>query len=212
MKKRFVESCRSRWGVSVLLLLTALVVSSCSAKTRLLSSWVDPGVSETDWKIEDALVIGVSRDATTRRLFENSYARGLQRHGVRAVTGDTVDAVRNTITYDTVVQAAESTGVKAVLVTRLKDASTRSVTSDSLGQMYSIFADEPIADGPLINPGPSSTTTRVQWQVESMLYEVKTKKLLWSGVLELADPVMTNRYIDSATRYFIDDLQEKGLI
>jgi len=214
MKKPLLKKRWSALGMYVALLLSLLVVSSCASKNRLLSSWVDPTIGGTGQKIEDVLVIGVARDATIRRLYENSYARGLQREGVHTFTGHAVEAVKKTVNYDTVVQAAEVTKAKTVLITRLIDASTKSESSDSLGRMYGVLKDAPM-DAMIMAAGTaqvSSTSTKVKLQLESLLYDVKTKKLLWSGIVEVTNPVMTNKYIDSATRLFIEDLQKNELL
>lgn len=195
-------------------LLTVLLLSACTARNRLLASWVDPAVAGTGQKVEDTLVIGVARDATIRRLFENSFARGLQGQGVRSFTGHTVAAVEKTINYDSVVQAATDTGAKTVLITRLVDVRQSSSTGDSVGRVYGVLKDAPMEAGMLTSSTTqvTSTTTQVKLHLESLLYDVKTRKLLWSARSEVTDPVMTNRFIDTATELYIADLKQNGLL
>lgn len=204
----------SSLAASMVLLLTVIGLSSCTTRNRLLSSWIDPAVAGSGQKIEDTLVIGVARDATIRRLYENSFARGLQREGVRSFKGSTVEAVKETVNYETVVQAAKDTGAKTVLITRLADFSRTTSTGDSVGRIYGVLKDAPMDYGMLVasTTEVTSTSNRLKFELESLLYDVGTRKLLWSGRSEVTDPVMTNKFIDSATALFIEDLKKNKLL
>lgn len=206
---------RSLTAVAAIALLLAVIgLSSCATRNRLLSSWIDPSVAGSGQKAEDTLVIGVARDATIRRLFENSFARGLQREGVRSFKGNTVEAVKETVNYETVLKATEETGAKTVLITRLVDFSRITDTGESLGRSYVVLKDAPLDYNMLATARTpvSSTTNKLQLKLESLLYDVKTRKLLWSATTEVTDPVMTNTFIDSATALYIEDLKKNKLL
>jgi hypothetical protein len=202
-------------AAGVVLLLVVVGLSSCATRNRLLSSWIDPAVAgSSGQKVEDTLVIGVARDATIRRLFENSFARGLGREGVRSFKGHTVEAVQETVNYETVLQASEATGAKTVLITRLADFSRITESGDSLGRRYGVLKDAPMDYGLMVasTMQVSTTSNKLQLVLESLLYEVKTRKLLWSARTEVTDPVMTNTFIDSATELFFEDLKKHQLL
>lgn len=195
----------------IFLLLGTFVLSSC-ASNRLLSSWTDPAM--TDMKVEDVLVIGAFKDTTIRRLFENSFARGLQRENVQAFAGYSVEAVNKSVVYDTIIQATEATGAKTVLITRLVDVTSKTTTRDAVGRQYVDLEDAPIGPG-MFYASPSistSTNTRVKVQLESLLYDVPSRKLVWSARSELVDPVMTNSSMDNTTTLYIADLKNRDLL
>ena len=189
-----------------------LLVSACGQKNRLVSSWVDPAVKVA--KVEDALVIGVARDATIRRLYEDSLSRGLYAEGVRTIQGHRVTAVQETITYETVVQAAQETKAKTVLISHLADATRKISSGDALGRQYGDLKDLPMTVDMVASTAPrvASTSSKTTLWLESRLYDVATRDLLWSAQVEVVDPVMTNKAIDKATILFVQDLKAKGLL
>ena len=200
--------------VSMILVLAVSILSSCTTRNRLLSSWVDPAVAASGQKVEDTLVIGVARDATIRRLFERSVAKGLQREGVNTFQGNTVEAVKDTINKESVLKACQDVGAKTVLITRLLDVSTITTTGDALGRKYEFLDDAQINYGVATTVADPVTTDSetLQYKLESRLYDVKTRKLLWSAITEVTDPVMTNAFIDSATALYIEDLKKNKLL
>ncbi len=193
--------------------LLVLVGLTACASNHLLSSWVAPAANGK--KVEDVLVIGVFRDSLARQLYEKSLVRELKKANVTAFAGYNVEAVKESITYDSVVKAAEESGAGSVLITRLAEVSSKTSTSkDSVGRIYTNLEDAPIsADQLLLSPSvTNSSKTTVKVQLESLLYDVATRKLIWSARSEVTDPVLSNRYLDTVTSLSVDDLKKKGLI
>ncbi|MEJ0045653.1 MAG: hypothetical protein WDN04_05620 [Rhodospirillales bacterium] len=68
-------------------LFVALALAACSA-TRLTSAWLSDSYHGPAFK--KIIVLGVSEDGATRRLFEDSFAASLTRSGVQAFPGYTL--------------------------------------------------------------------------------------------------------------------------
>ena len=66
-----------------LLLLPLLILGGCMANTKLTGVWKD---SDYRGRITNVLVIGVSKQETTRRLFENRFAESLAMRPRRVAT------------------------------------------------------------------------------------------------------------------------------
>ena len=62
MKKYFIPS---------LLLIVLLLLSACGASIKMIDSWKDDSIA--GYKIDNILVIGISRNDITRNLWENTF-------------------------------------------------------------------------------------------------------------------------------------------
>lgn len=193
------------------LLLALLVLTSC-ASNRLLSSHVQPAA--TGKKVEDVLIVGVFHDQLIRKLYEKSFARGLAGEGAASFLGHAVLSAKEPISRDTVIKAVESTGAKTVLVTRLVEMSSTTSSQDAVGRTNVNLDDA------LFGPGmyyassslTTSSSTTVKVKLEALLYDAKSRQLLWSAAAEVVDPVLTNRFLDTVTVLYIEDLKKKSLL
>src|SRR5687768_570732 len=79
------------WSMRIGPVLTALLaVSLCGgcASTRLDGSWRDPGFAGPTFT--KVMVVGVTKQADARRLFEDRFAADLRAHGVEGVQSYTL--------------------------------------------------------------------------------------------------------------------------
>ncbi len=97
-------------------LFVALALAACSA-TRLTSAWLSDSYHGPAFK--KIIVLGVSEDGATRRLFEDSFAASLTRSGVQAFPGYTLLPGIEDPTPGQVRDAAQRVGADGALVTRL---------------------------------------------------------------------------------------------
>lgn len=191
-----------------LVLLAALLTASC-ASNRLVASWVDP---VAEFQAEDILVVGVAHRETVRKLFENSFVEDFEKEKIQAVSSYTVASSKDTPSYDTILEAVAETGTKTVLVTRLVSAVEKTNTQMAVGREYMVFEQaemQPV----FMNPNPTySTNTKVKLNLEARLYDVASKKMMWSATSKVTDPVMTKKYIDKVTDLFMADMKKNNLL
>lgn len=188
------------------LLLFSVLLSSCGTG-KIVSSW--SGAEIKAMSFDNILVIGVARNATTRRLFENSFVEDLQREGKNAFVSYKIETMKDNPTTDTIIQAVKETGADAVLLTRLNGAEEKTLTQESVGRTYMDLDSAPLDTVYFLPEQSTSTYTRVRVLLESRLYDVETKQLIWSATSRLKNPVMTKKYMEKATDIFIKDLKEK---
>lgn len=185
-----------------------LLLAGC-ASNRLVSTWSDPAAGVLQG---DVLVIAVTHQDTLRRLFEESYVNLLEGEGLDAVPGYTVTEGGKPVGYDNVVSAVKKTGVGTLLVTRLSDVSAKTVEQMATGRKYDTL-DTLEADPVFFNPVPKQATkTTTRMKLVSKLYDVQSRKLLWSAITESKDPVMTSAYIDKLTSMIVADMKKKQLM
>lgn len=99
----------------IFVLILALIASGC-ASTTLTNSWRAPDYTGT---ITSFVVVGVSKQASVRRVFEDEFAAQLDAQGVRAVPSYTLVSEDGPIDEDSLRKAVESSGGDAVIITRL---------------------------------------------------------------------------------------------
>ncbi len=97
------------------MLILVLITAGC-ASTTLTNSWRAPDYSDA---ISSLVVVGVSKQASVRRVFEDEFAAQLDAQGVRAVPSYTLVPEDGPIDEDSLRKAVESSGADAVIITRL---------------------------------------------------------------------------------------------
>lgn len=198
------------------LVMLTLSLSSC-ATTKLSTTWHDPAYGGSQ-RVQDVLVIAVTKEETIRRLYEDSFVEQLARENIRAVQSYTLQQSDIKPDRQTVEEAVKEAGANSVLITRHIGTDTKQHYRPP--EPVRIYADPyysrmnryyPLAYREVAyTPGYSySVTTTI---IESNLYDVSTEKLIWTAQAKSVDPKMTKKYIDELVKIFADDLKAKSLL
>ncbi len=198
-----------------LVALVALVLATgCGPRARLVRSWSDPG--RTNDPVQDILVIGISRDENALRLWENIFIETLASRHTRARAGHTVIGPLPEPDRRAVVEAIGKTGAAAVLITRLADISTETITHPGTvhfepraiyRSMYGYYGT---AYRAVFMPPVDVTRTRVC--LESNLYEAASGRLLWSARTEAMNPKLLRSDYQRLISLLVDDMATSGLL
>lgn len=197
-----------------LYLTVAILLSSC-ASTSLTNAWHDQSYSGTN-SLDDVLVIAVTEEETSRRLYEDGFVAKLAESGVRGVPSYSLQISDIEPTKQAVQTAVAMANARFVLI-------TRHLTTDKK-QHYSppqpLYVDPyysrvhryyPMAYREVrYSPGYTYTVTMVS--IESNLYDARTEKLIWSAQSKSVDPKMSKSYFDGLVNVFAKDLQDKKLL
>lgn len=197
-----------------LYLTVAILLSSC-ASTSLTNAWHDQSYSGTN-SLDDVLVIAVTEEETSRRLYEDGFVAKLAESGVRGVPSYSLQISDIEPTKQAVQTAVAMANARFVLI-------TRHLTTDKK-QHYSppqpLYVDPyysrvhryyPMAYREVrYSPGYTYTVTMVS--IESNLYDARTEKLIWSAQSKSVDPKMSKSYFDGLVNVFARDLQDKKLL
>lgn len=131
-KQGITESMRSLQSACAILLLAAFVTGCAS--TKLTNSWRNP---DYDGPVTGMVVLGVSKQASVRRVFEDEFAAQLRSQGIRAIPSHTLIPEDGPVEEERLRAAVESAGTDAVIITRLvKIESKISVTPAYPGPAY----------------------------------------------------------------------------
>jgi hypothetical protein len=173
----------------------AALGAGCSS-TELDASWMSPRFRGP--RFTTFVVLGVSRDATLRRVAEDAFVEQLAVRGVRAVPSyETFPSDPETLTREQVEQAVKRQAVEGVIVARVSKVAKETRSSGS-------FASVAGAGGYVGHPQGWSNSylsggTAYQFDVVTVdvqLYDVQTNELVWSATTRTYDP----RDPESSTR------------
>jgi hypothetical protein len=186
----------------------AFVLLAGCASTTLRSAWFDPTYNGGPFK--RILVVGVGGSTADRRVFEDIFAQRLTAAGVQGVPGYQSlpeSARQNEPSWNEGIARSGADGLLLVKVLRV-DQKTRVSTM--------------MVPGPLLGPyggwwGPSwyAVPEVQQYEtaiVETDLFEVGTKRLIWSATTETFNPTTVARETPGFADLIIGQLAARGLI
>jgi hypothetical protein len=197
----------------LLLLTVVFALTACSTVTKISAAWKAPDYQGGAFK--QILVIGVGRDESSSRLFEETFAKALSAKGAVARPIYTVLPDPERLTEDEIKQAMQQGQDDAVIITRLLAVNQdtqyvppRTYTVPRL--YYGYYGYYHSAWNVVHEPGYLRTATVVR--LETNLYAARTGQLVWSGRSDTFDPTSTKDTIDSVTKAVAQRLAKEGLV
>ncbi|MEP7063956.1 MAG: hypothetical protein ABI881_16330 [Betaproteobacteria bacterium] len=185
----------------------AALVAGC-ASTTLRDSWSDP--SFTAGPFRKWIVVGVGGDTVAKRSFEDIMVARLRARGVDALPGYRYlpEARASESQLDGAVASAGADGLMMVHLRRVQ--SRTQVTNVMVpGPAYPGFGWYGVYGGwysvPEIRQYDVAT-------VETTVYEVAGKKLVWSGITETFDPRSVAQEAPQFSELILDALAKRGIV
>ncbi|MCX7893174.1 MAG: hypothetical protein N2544_12500 [Burkholderiales bacterium] len=190
--------------------LAVLALAGC-ATTSLVASWTDE--SWQGGKREKLLVVGVARDATLRRVYEDEFVRRAAAAGVQAVQSYRFIPEDGPVPEERLRQAVAESGADGVLTSALLAVTQQTTVSPG-------FAAPPVGFGyygfyrwgwgsAVVAP---TVQTYFVFFIDTRLHDAKSNALIWAGTTRTAS-------FDSAAaeiRGFVDvvlgALRAKGVV
>jgi len=197
-----------------LLAALCLFLSSCLSSTRVIHSWTDS--SAGGYRVKNVLIIGVSRQNTTQRLFEDTFVEAFRAENIKAAASYKTAGWDLKPERQTIEAAIAKSGAKAVLITRVVNRKTKVntypgrvnyVPSPQYRGMYGYYG----YSYRVVHTPPITRTTHIVC-LESNLYDVATEKLIWSAQSKVIDPEITEKEIQNFVKVLMDDLRKYHLI
>jgi len=206
-----------------------LFLSACSTAS-IISSWHNPEVST---KVSRPYIIGISKDDTKRRVFEDSARAKLMAEGVSPIASYQNLPTSEENDKAVIGQKAAEKGADSILIVRVIDRRTETrvqpgrVTTQVTAPVYpgtAITTPPPFPPDShyhdygryyarsyeVVYEPPREIHFKVG-TVEANLYDSRTDQLLWSGqfkVVEDSFDKVVNDFVDCMT----GELKRKGLI
>ena len=201
-----------QFGTLYLTAVLLLAAYGC-ASTTVTGVWRDENYKQTP--IQSVMVIGVADNARNRNIFESEMAAEFERRGVKAVPSAKVLGEQE-INKENVVAAAEKSQVQTVLVTRLVGTKEEQVyhppTSYGVPDPYYRRWDSyyPHMYDYAYSPGYMATYKNVV--LETSVFDVKERSLIWSAASETFEPQNINEEIKKLSEILVRKMRESKLI
>lgn len=196
------------------LILASSLLLSCGATTNLTGMWADPEFKPDSQKINKILILGMAQREGTRRAFEAEMAKAFEKKKIAAM--GSLEAMPFDVELDSLnfpTYFADS-GVDGILVSRMVGVDRK--VSYSPGYSYAVphgyyngfYGYYGATYGVVHSPGYLSTYDVVN--VETNLYRLSDKKLIWSGMSETFDFSDSMDAINSFSANVVPELVKKG--
>ncbi len=198
-----------------------LVLSSCSSKYLTSST----NVSQEKKSYDKILVVGISKDLTTRIRFENQIVMDFAKVGVNALSSVDVikkDSFNKKLTeaeIDMLRNTLKEAGFDGIIITNVIDTSqyTDVIPGNTntayyparygrFGRYYSYY--------PVTYWEPDRVVTGVKYTMESVLYDLRiddTDNLQWVGRFQIKDPSSLSKSVTKYADELVDALMESSI-
>lgn len=212
-------------GIGAAAVVTAAVCTlACSASTTMVTSWKAPSASKAT--VKKVLILGIAKDDSIRRTYEDDFALEINKLGYLAVAGYTWVPDASKFDKEALLTRIKADGVTNVLVTRLVGKDT--VTTQT-GPTYAAVGYSPYGPGyyggwgsyysvgytTMVSPG--YTTTNDVVTLETNFYDAakdEKEALIWSGQSQttLSQSEAAGSKIDSVIHAVVWEMRAKGVI
>ena len=192
-------------------LLAAAIVTGC-ASTTLTNSWRAP---DYDKVLTSLVVVGVSKQASVRRVFEDEFAAQLRERGVEAVPSYTLVPEDGPVDEQRLRDAVDSAGKDAVIITRLVKVENK-VTASHAGPTW-VPLRYPYYYGYYSSAWVGYYDPPMVYQYELVTAETTVfirgrAEPVWSGTTETFAPEDLRKETIGFAKVVMDALASEGLI
>jgi len=198
---------------ATLALGTAALLAACST-TRVTGTWSDPAF--TPRPLTSVMVVGVSKEQTARRLYEDQLVQLLAERGVRAVPSyASVPADAGAFADPQRLEAAaRAAGVDAVLSSQVRGVDQQTtVVPGTVGMMPGPWG---VGWGGFYGRAfyqPPMVTTWTTVRIESLLFDVKADRTVFAVTTDSdAGSGAQDRIIRELSQLVVDQLAAKGFL
>jgi hypothetical protein len=218
---RRIQMNRKIRSFACLAVLSLFLMSSC-ASTKLAAVWKDESYTE---KVNNVLVIGISKKTTVKRFFEDEFVKRFKARGINAVPSYSVFPEEGKMGKGEIEAKARELGLDAVLLTRMIDKKTLETYIPGQvyvapGRSYDRYYDHYRRGGYYGYYGrgydyiytPGYTIEEKVVYMETNIYLTEGDKLIWSALSETFIEGAPYDLIKSFIDLLMKDLSKKGLV
>ena len=187
------------------------LVAGCQT-TSIQSAWYDTNFR--GGPMRKIVVVGSVESISDGRVFEDIFAEKLRAAGVDGVAGHTVIADDARAGEATFAAAVAKSGAQGLLLVRLLRVDTRTqvrttMVSGGAGWGWGAGWGHPF--GPSMVPVQQVTQYDLA-TVESKLFDVQTKQLVWAATTTTFNPTSVARETPGFANVIIGELAQRGII
>ena len=189
--------------------MLAALLSGCQS-TTVRSAWFDTNF--TGPPLRKIVVSGFANNIADGRVFEDAFVEKLRAVGVEAVAGHSLGLGESNLTEAAFVGAVVNSGAQGLLLVRLLGVDTRTQVTTTM-----------VGGGMGWGTGPWGTTAWPMMPVqqvsqydlatvETKLFDVKTKQLVWAATTTTFNPRSVARETPGFADLIIGQLAQRDII
>lgn len=188
--------------------LLCVVAVSCGTSSSLVQRWSDPSFEGQPG--QKMIIIALAKSERNQKTWEGAFANVLRQVKVQPIAGSTVLPSQQSADESTLKQAVKETGADLAAVTRL--VSVDKETTYVPGSAYYTPAPSYYGFYGYYSSSYAMVSTPGYYQedkvysVETNVYDVRTEKLVWSGVTETVNPETGQDAAMSIASTIVDDM------
>jgi hypothetical protein len=199
-------------SVFVVAIAVAFVLAGCAA-TKIVTQWSNPDYASPRFK--KILVIGVSKQPSIRRTFEEEFVNKLKAVGVDAVPSYLYIMEDGQVDEARLNEAVKKANAGAVIITRLVRVEKKTEVSPGFYQPapaigYGFYGGYSSAWLGYYEP-PRIYEYEV-YTSETSLYDVTKNQMVWTGTAETTDPGDIGNEIKRYVDIVVDALKSKKVL
>ncbi|MGE5302043.1 MAG: DUF4136 domain-containing protein [Alphaproteobacteria bacterium] len=192
-------------------LFMALSVSAGCASTKIVNEWREPDYIPPHFK--KVVVLGVSKEATLRRSFEDEFAAQLRANGVEAVPSYQIIPEDGPAPEGRLLKAVKQTGADAAIMTRLVRVERRTQVTPGYYNAYPAYGFYHwYSYGWTGFYEPPRVYNYDVYTSETSLYDLNRDRMVWAGTVQTTDPGDIRKEIKNYVRIVIAALKENDLL
>jgi hypothetical protein len=191
----------------------ALALMGCAASSKIVNQWVSPDYGSPRFK--RILVLGVSKQPSLRRTFEDAFVAKLKVEGVDAVPSYGYVAEDGEVAEARLQAAVSQADADSALITRLVRVERKTEVIPGFYQPSPALTCGFYPGYSAFWHGYYEPPRIYQYDVyisETSLYDLTRNQLVWSGTVQTTDPGDINREIKRYVDSVMDGLRSKNLL
>lgn len=196
-----------RVTIAVTLLMTASLVATACARTKLTAVWKDEAYEKTPRKI---VVLSMLWNPKNRPRLEDEFVRQLKARGFDAIPGHQIVPEEKPPGKDVVAARLKEAGSDTLLLIRLVDktASLRYTQDPASSRLPEYYGTWPAYYG-VGYPMAQETEYAV---AEVAVYDVDTEKLIWTAMSQTKMQTDRRALMESYVTDVLDELRKEQLL
>ena len=195
--------------VRALIAATALAVAAC-ATTEYTSTWKDENVQRLGFAGHKIAAMVIGQQASMRHAAEEALAREMSAHGVEGIPAYALISETDRQDEQKVAAKLEAAGVIGVVAMRPAGRDVQVTVSPGM-PTYPV-AYRGFRTYYAYGMRPATVDVDTTYFVETMIYDLRTDRLVWSGTSKSSDPKQLPGFMQELVVATVKQLRQDGLI
>lgn len=202
--------------IACLILVTSILYSCASVS--MVDTWRNPEIRAA--RLQKVLVVSITKNDSSRRVYEDMLVSELSRHRVDAVAGYTLIAAGERASWSVLERAMKKAAAQAVLTVQTIKVEQQTTVNPGYVNNYPGYWyphaypswDLPGYYGSMAGYGPAYISTYDVATMQVNLFDAASGKLIWAATLESTEPEKVTSVGQDLAEKVVQALAKQGLI